>query len=91
MQIKFENITTEWVALSDIITVSEDVTYFIQNRGYDILVALESSSEPSDDTEGGVLISPYIQAIYKKDEQELYLRAFSNTCSLNITSGGAND
>lgn len=88
MQEVFEkDITNEWIALSELITVDSDATYRIQNRGPDMLVALESSDTP-DDTQEGDLILPYIQAIYKKGSQDLYLRAFDNICGINITKVG---
>ena len=88
MQEKFEkNITTEWVALSDLITIEANATYRIQNRGTDVLVALEADSLPGAGQDGD-LILPFVQAPYKKGTQNLYLRAFSNICGINITKVG---
>ena len=87
-QVDFSNLTYEWTALSDIITVENDVTYYIQNRGADTLVALESSSEPSENAQGGTMILPYKVAEYKKGSQDLYLRALNRSCAVNISSEG---
>lgn len=88
MQEVFEkNITNEWIALSELITVDSDATYRIQNRGADTLIALDADSLPND-TQEGDLILPYIQAIYKKGSQNLYLRALNNICGINITKVG---
>ena len=87
-QVEFEALTTEWTALSDIITVSADATYYIQNRGADTLVALESSTEPTADNQEGFMCQPYKVIEYKKGTQDLYLRAFNKSCAINITSEG---
>lgn len=87
MQIDFGNITAEWMPFSDIVTPEPGVVYRIQNRGPDVLVLLEASSLPSADAEGGDLVHPYLQAIYEKGEQNLYLKALNNECSVNITAG----
>lgn len=81
-----KGLTTEWSALSEIITVDADVTYYIQNRGSDVLVAVEPDSKPSDDNTDGLLVQPYKVLKYKKGTNDLYLRAFANTCSINISS-----
>ena len=83
-----KGLTTEWVAFDDLITVDADATYYIQNRGSDVLVALESSSAPSSDNEGGDFVLPNVQAEYVKGTQNLYLRACYNNCSINITKKG---
>lgn len=85
-QVEFEPLTNEWTALSDIITVSADAKYYIQNRGADVLVALEADSEPDADSLDGTMILPYKVAEYKKGTQDLYLRAFNRSCAINITS-----
>ena len=89
-QIAFERLTDEWVTLSSLITVENDKTYYIQNRGASVLIACESDSEPSDDD--GVLILPYKTLEYKVGDQDLYLKSFTGTCSINISdemgSGG---
>lgn len=87
-QVKFKgNLTKDWVAFSTIIgTVGANINYQIQNRGADTLVLLESSDTPSDDTQSGVMLLPYATCIYKKGTQDLYLKAFNQNCSVNITS-----
>lgn len=89
MQEKFDNnITKEWVALSDIINnVEENVIYRIQNRGPDKLIALEANSLP-DESQEGDLVVPMKQGIYEKGSQNLYFRAFENMCAINITKVG---
>lgn len=81
----FESLTNEWTALSDIITVADDTTYYIQNRGPDVLIACESSSEPTSDE--GTVVLPYFVAKYEKGD-DVYLRASSGKCSVNISSKG---
>ena len=76
----------EWVALSDIITVDDDGTYYIQNRGSDILLAQESASEPTDSN--GVLVKPFEVLKYQKGTGSLYLKAYTEVCTINITSEG---
>ena len=82
----FEQLTSEWVALSDKITVDEDANYYIQNRGADILLAQEAGEAPQADNVNGTLIKPYEQAKYKANGGDLYLRAYNSNCSVNITS-----
>lgn len=84
MQEEFIQLENEWVDIEDIATIQADDMYYIQNRGPDRLIALESETEPTDEQDG-VIILPYVQAVYRKGEQKLYLRAFSNLCSINIT------
>lgn len=87
-QVKFKgNLTSDWTSFSTIIgTVDAGTNYSIQNRGADTLVLLESSDTPADGTQAGVMLLPYMTCVYKKGTQNLYLRAFNQNCSVNITS-----
>lgn len=86
-QVGFSKLINEWVALSDIITVNSGITYRIQNRSSDNVIALESSSEPSDDNREGNVILPGKIGEYKQGSQNLYLKATSfSPCEINITS-----
>lgn len=85
MQIEFSILDTEWKPLSNFVVVEDDVTYRIQNRGADFLLALEAASTPSDSV-AGVLIPPYSVLYFKRGTQDLYLRAFSSKCEANIYS-----
>lgn len=88
MQIDFVTLTRAWTAFSDLVeTVEEDAEYIIQNRGNNTLVALEADTLPEDDTQSGVLITAYDEAVYVKGSQNLYLRAFNQNCSINISKG----
>ena len=86
MQIAFSELTNEWKALSEIITVESDVKYYIQNRGPDKLLALESSSEPNS-LAGNIVLSGDA-LVYSKGTQDLYLRSFSSTSQINISKEG---
>lgn len=77
-------LSREWVALSDIIKVDDDSTYYIQNRGSDMLLACEGGEEPTEST--GVLVKPFEVLKYKKNGGSLYLKAYTATCTINITS-----
>lgn len=77
----------EWVALSDIITVDDDGTYYIQNRGSDMLLACEGGEKPTEST--GVLVKPFEVLKYKKNGGSLYLKAYTKLCTINITSDKA--
>lgn len=85
-QESFLEVGSEWVALSDKITVDADTTYYIQNVGPGTIVALESATEPAEDTKGGNIIEPYKQASYVKGTQDLYFRALYKNASINLTS-----
>ena len=85
-QIGLQNLTTEWTAFTDITTPDADTNYYIQNRGPDILLAVESSAEPT--TVDGVLVQPYKTLNYKKGTQTLYLRAYASNCAINVSSEG---
>lgn len=87
MQEDLIQLTEEWVALDDYITVESDINYFIQNRGQNVLITQVASSKPEASDMDGDLILPYIQALYKKGTGNLYMRAFNNTCSVNVTKG----
>ena len=86
MQINFRELKTKWVAFTDITTPDADTTYYIQNRGPDVLLAVEASAEPT--TVDGVLVQPYKTLNYKKGTQTLYLRAYSSNCAINVSSEG---
>jgi len=77
-------LTKEWSVLSDIITVDADKTYYIQNRGSDMLLACEGAAEPNDAV--GVLVRPFEVLKYKKGTGSLYVKAYTTTCTINITS-----
>lgn len=86
-QVDFQGLTKEWTSFASIVgTVGATTQYQIQNRGADALVALESSSEPTADTQAGVMVLPNNIVVYKKGTQDLYLRAFNSSCSVNVTS-----
>lgn len=85
-QVDFETLTDEWKALSNIISVDADTTYYLQNRGSDTMIALESSTTPAANAQGGVMVLPYKTVQYKKGTQDLYLRAFNKSCAVNISS-----
>lgn len=85
-QVAFEQLTNEWVALSDIITVDSSKTYYVQNRGADVLLAVESANEPT--SLDGVLVKPYEVLKYQQGQDTLYMRAYNSGCSINITSEG---
>lgn len=87
MQISLVQLTHEWKPFSDIVTPEDDAVYYIQNRGADTLVALESSSEPSE-TDAGSMVLPYKECKYVKGSQDLYLRAFNEGCEINVTKVG---
>lgn len=88
MQLSFYSLTEEWTSLADIISITSDSEYRIQNRGADMLIALESDSLPDADSQEGQIIIPYQTGIYKKGEQDLYLRAFNKGCTINISEVG---
>lgn len=86
-QVKFQALTNEWTSFASVVgTVGADTTYQIQSRGADVLVALESASEPTGSTQAGVMVLPNNVVVYKKGTQDLYLRAFNSNCSINVTS-----
>ena len=86
MQIDFTSLTKNWTAFSDIVTVENDVTYRIQNRGSYSFIALEANSTPGD-TEAGTSVLPSETLSYKKGSQNLYLRSLNKFCPINITQG----
>ena len=86
-QVNFQGLNKTWTSFASIVgTVGADTQYQIQNRGADVLMALESGSAPSSDTQAGVMVLPNNVIIYKKGTQDLYLRAFNSNCSINVTS-----
>lgn len=66
-------ITREWTPLSELCTVENDVQYMIVNTSIDKMYAVEGAEKP-EDTVTGAPIPPNCYAVYKKGEQELYLR-----------------
>lgn len=86
-QIDFVKLTKEWKPFAEIVADIGTKEYIIQNRGFDTLVALEADSTPAADNQEGVLILPNDCAVYVKGEQNLYLRAFNQNCSINVTEG----
>lgn len=86
MQIDYKILRNEWVPLSDFIVIEDDVTYRIQNRGSDCLLALEAANLPDNDATDGVLIPPFAVIHFKLGAQDLYLRAYSSVCEVNVYS-----
>lgn len=83
MQVAFVHLTKNW---SQFENADPDAYYVIQNRGADVLVALEANDTPEITAKDGVLVKPYQSILYKKGEQNLYLRAFELSCSINIST-----
>ena len=73
----------EWTAFEDIETPTQDKTYYIQNRGPETLIACEGDSEPT--THEGIYVPIYKVLKYVKGSQNLYLRAKSDICTINIS------
>lgn len=80
----YGQVNNAWTALADLITVDGDTTYHIQNRGGDDLLLCEGADEPS--IPDGVVAKPYKSVEYKKGTDDLYLKANSTGCYINITS-----
>lgn len=76
-----ETIGTTWIIITDIITPEDDKNYFIQNRGPDMLIAVESASAPS--TDAGIVIPAYKTLKYVKGTNTLYLKSYG-TSYVNI-------
>lgn len=81
-------LTTEWVELADYITVDGDTTYYIQNRGADVLLLLEADDTPADNETDGVLVKPFEVVSFKEGDQYLYMRAYNSSCTINVSSEG---
>ena len=86
-QIDFVQLTKAWTPFAEIVGTVGTKEYIIQNRGYDTLVALEADSTPAANNQEGVLILPNDCGVYVKGSQNLYLRAFNQSCSINVTEG----
>lgn len=85
-QVGFEKgLTTEWTRLADDYTFTAGNTYYIQNRGPDFLLTLEPDSAPSESDDEGDMWKPLDRIIYEVGDNDLYVRAFSSNCSINIT------
>lgn len=87
-QVNFEGLTKEWVPFDEIVPdFSRSKVYQVQNIGADKLIGLEVSEEPASDNPAGNPVLPNEVWTYEPEAGTmLYLRAFSNTCSVNITS-----
>ena len=79
----FDTVSTDWVDASTLATFTSDSSYFIQNRGAGILVAVEDSTEPSDDS--GTAVLPYKVFKYTAGTDKLWLKALTGTCAVNIS------
>jgi hypothetical protein len=79
-------LTTEWVDATTEYGLTSGKDYLIQNRGgADFCLALDSVTAPQEDDVDGVLIPSLMQAHYKAGSGNLYVRAYSGTCSINIS------
>lgn len=85
-QIDFITLNKEWTPITGL---SEGETYIIQNRGRDIILALESSTTPSEGETDGVLIAPYEIFYYATGDDGLYLRAYNTNSAVNISTAPA--
>ena len=89
MYVDTVEITEEWVALSDLMTVSTDPIY-IQNRGgtdgqYGVMLVCEGDTTPEGDI--GDIVLPAQRISYLQGEQDLYLRSQQGKIKINITTG----
>ena len=85
-QVGFDKgLTTEWVKLSDEYIFASGKTYYIQNRGPDMLLTLEPDSEPSESEDAGDVWLPHERVTYEVGTNDLYVRALNSTCSINIS------
>lgn len=71
-----------WTPLSDLITIQSGVTYNIQNQGVYDLMVVEKNSLPTENE--GCLLRKYDVLRYKLGTGNLYLKAQSNSCVVNI-------
>lgn len=83
--IAVEDLTTTWVDLDTKDSLQADGEYLIQNRGSDFCLAYVGASAPQAGDIDGVLIPNLMQVHYKKGIGTLYVRAYSGTCSINIS------
>lgn len=87
-QIKFFTLTEEWSEFGDIIedTPQNNKLYYIQNRGNDCFIACEGDSEPEN--EYGIIVPPRSVVKYEVGDQNLYLKAKSGICAINVSMEG---
>lgn len=78
-------LTTDWKDVTTEYGLTSGKDYLIQNRGTDFCLALDSSTAPQEGDVDGVLIPNLMQAHYKAGSGNLYVRAYSGTCSINIS------
>ena len=81
-------LSDKFESIEDIIGAdfSSDVTYYIQNKGPNILVGLESATEPTDYKNHGKFCPVMKELTHKKDGTDvLYIRSLLGTCDINIT------
>lgn len=83
--IALEQLTTTWVDLDTKDSLVADTDYLIQNRGADFCLAYVGTSAPQAGDVDGVLIPNLMQVHYKKGTGTLYVRAYSGTCSINVS------
>ena len=76
------NLTTEWVAITDLIIPEDGKNYSIQNRGPDMVIAQESASKPTD--KAGICIPSYKVLKYVKGTNILYLKSYG-VSEINIS------
>lgn len=83
--VTLDALTTEWVDATTEYSLTSGKDYLIQNRGADFCLALDSATAPQAEDVDGVLIPNLMQAHYKAGSGNLYVRAYSGTCSINIS------
>lgn len=81
-QVEVKNLTSSWVALGS----SSGTTYRIQNRGKDYVIAQEADSAPAASNTAGIIVQPFKTVVYEQGTGDLYLRAFSGTASVNVST-----
>lgn len=83
VQIAFDEIGSNWVDASTLGTLTSESSYFIQNRGAGVLLAVESASEPQ--TEAGTVVNPLKVFKYTAGEEKLWLKSIMGSCLINIS------
>lgn len=81
-QVGFDVIGADWVDASTLGTMSSGNSYYVQNRGSGVLLAVESANEPT--TDAGMEVLPYKVLKFTVGTDKLWLKATMGVCNVNI-------
>lgn len=80
-------INTNWKNIEDLVTISDNKTYYIQNQGPSKFIYKETTQIPENNDTVGNRVAVDDKLIHIKATNNLYIRALNQSTKINIMEG----